>query len=320
MLFRSDEHCKDLGLKFIDAGISYQRGHVQTIYPGESALFDAFVDYEDLSEEAPHCVTKSFPTNIDHCIQWAMRKSASWKKEKPLANEDLLAKAKAKFKKHFNQKPRDLLKTFPMEANAETWKRPKRPPRTDVDLCMTTQLHADLIRTLVSMYEWRQKTEEDDDGELVLPSGLEHDLLLHLTKMRAFIYNIEANLEPDEELVRRALKTQPCQVATAALVSALICLEVQKLEAGLKSNDWWFSQRDGLLILKSMSEPMKRQVGKVELSQWEVLRVAAAAEWTMQDFIDHLHELELTVELVVQNGKILYNKAMPTHNMRKKKA
>ena len=36
----------------------------QTIFPGESALFDSIVDYEDLSEEALHCIIKSFPTNI----------------------------------------------------------------------------------------------------------------------------------------------------------------------------------------------------------------------------------------------------------------
>ena len=67
----------------------YFQGHIQTIYPGESALFEDIVDYEDLSEDAPHCVTKSFPTNIDHCILWAVRKVNSWKKEKPTLNQDL---------------------------------------------------------------------------------------------------------------------------------------------------------------------------------------------------------------------------------------
>ena len=90
------------------------------------------MDYEDLSEDAPHCVTKSFPTNVDHCVLWAVRKVGSWKKDQPQPNEDLLKKSIEKFQKHFVKKPKKLLETFPPEENPETWKKPKRKPRTDI--------------------------------------------------------------------------------------------------------------------------------------------------------------------------------------------
>ena len=61
-----------------------------------------------------------------------MRKVGSWKKDKPQPNEDLLKKSKEKFLKHFIKKPKKLLETFPPEENPETWKKPKRKPRTDI--------------------------------------------------------------------------------------------------------------------------------------------------------------------------------------------
>jgi hypothetical protein len=61
-----------------------------------------------------------------------VRKVGSWKKDKPQPNEDLLKKSKEKFLKHFVKKPKKLLETFPPEENPETWKKPKRKPRTDI--------------------------------------------------------------------------------------------------------------------------------------------------------------------------------------------
>ena len=54
----------------MDSGMGFQQSHIQTIFPGHSELFDTIIDYEDTSDEAPHCVIKSFPSHIDHCLQW----------------------------------------------------------------------------------------------------------------------------------------------------------------------------------------------------------------------------------------------------------
>ena len=87
------------------------------------------MDYEDLSEEALHCIIKSFPTNVDHCIQWAVRKLNSWKKQETTNPREM---ARAKFEKNFVQKPKDLLKNFPVDDNPEKWKAPNRVPRVDI--------------------------------------------------------------------------------------------------------------------------------------------------------------------------------------------
>ena len=57
----------------MDSGMGFQQSHIQTIFPGHSELFDTIIDYEDTSDEAPHCVIKSFPSHIDHCLQWVCK-------------------------------------------------------------------------------------------------------------------------------------------------------------------------------------------------------------------------------------------------------
>ena len=103
--------------------VNFWSNLLQTIFPGESALFDSIVDYEDLSEEALLCIIKSFPTNIDHCIQWAVRKLNSWCKQRTGSPEKY---AQDKFNKNFIAKPKELLKNFPPEENPEKWKPPNR--------------------------------------------------------------------------------------------------------------------------------------------------------------------------------------------------
>ena len=323
---RVAEQCKTLSLNYVDCGIAHFQGHVQTIYPGVSALFEAIVDYEDLSEDAPHCVTKSFPTNIDHCLLWAMRKVTSWKKEKPRPNENLEQKSREKFIKHFVKKPKTLLETFPPKENPETWKRPKRPPRTDIGLSLSNPLHAKVIQSLMHLYEFRKDNDsnddDDNDEEVILPTMLENDLLISLTKMRAYTYKIAADLEEDKELVGRARKQQVCNLATSHLATALVIFECLKLEFGLTSNDWWLSEMAGLGIVKSKSTPTYRKIGKnLELSGWDKVIVMANKDWTLQDFLDHMEKnVGVTVEAVIQNGRSIFMKIMPTHVNKKKKS
>ena len=298
------EKCKDGNLKFIDAGISYQQGHLQTIFPQKSALFDSIVDYEDVSEEAPHCVTKSFPTNVDHCIQWAVRKVNSWQKFDPETG-NILERAKDKFEKHFIAKPRKLLEIYP-ENDAKTWKKPKKIPKTNISLSMENELHKNVILSLVKMYK-----KEDFYDELCLA----------LVKMRAFTYHLPI-MEDDFELLRRAKKDKICTLPNANLIASCVCIEIQKLkEKNLQNSDWWFGEKGNFAILTSKTAVSYVKIGKILLSQWDKLKVVPKEDWTIQDFIDHMEtQVELTVELIIQNGKTIYIKAMPTHVKKKQKA
>ena len=92
-------------------------------------------------------------------------------------------------------------------------------------------------------------------------------------------------------------------------------LEWHKLQwPGLASNDWWLSEMAGLRILKSKSEPIMRTIGHLQISQWENVCVSANEKWTLQDFLDHMqNNIGVTVEAIIQNGRSVFMKIMPTH-------
>ena len=140
--------------------------------------------------------------------------------------------------------------------------------------------------------------------------------------MRAFTYNIEAELEDDAELIRRANKAQICSEENAYLAIALIMLEMKKLKHGFKSCDWWFNYKSHSFdIVSSKSEPSMRQIGALTLSQWDNLKVKYEEDWTLADLLDFLEQhLSLSVDFMIQSGRMIFNKAMPTHVNKKKKA
>ena len=71
---------------------------------------------------------------------------------------------------------------------------------------LENSLHAKLVQSLVNLYEFisGQNNDESDD-DILLPKNLENDLLLCLTKMRAYNYNIEV-LENDSTLILKGQK------------------------------------------------------------------------------------------------------------------
>ena len=279
---------------------------LQTIFPGESALFDSIVDYEDLSEEALLCIIKSFPTNIDHCIQWAVRKLNSWCKQRTGSPEKY---AKDKFNKNFIAKPKELLKNFPPEENPEKWKPPNRIPKIDIVFSQENDLHANLVKNLRNLFEL-----SNSNSEFVINSDLENSLLLDLTKMRALVYKIEI-YESDCEILRRAKKSKTCLISTANLASNLILHEIQKCGGkNLENQDWWISELNGFSILSSKSAPKMRQIGNLTLNQWDNLSVVLEENWSLNDFLEHMRlVVGLNVNMVTQKSKMIYVKALPTH-------
>ena len=170
-------------------------------------------------------------------------------------------------------------------------------------------LHSDLIEQLVKMFDY------GDDQDL--PTSLENDLYLSLTKFRALTYNIQV-LESDEEIIRKARRSQVCHQTTAQLASSLISLELSKLKLGVSSQDWWFGE---FTVLRSKNEPTRKQVGNLQLTPWDNVQVPAGPDWSIQDLIDHMQGIVgLTVDMITQNSKLIYMKALPTHANKKKKS
>ena len=62
---------------------------------------------------------------------------------------------------------------------------------------------------------------DDIEEEIVLPISLENDLILSLTKMRAYAYKIEV-IEKDLALLHRARKKPYCHLATANLIAGVL--------------------------------------------------------------------------------------------------
>ena len=127
--------------------------------------------------------------------------------------------------------------------------------------------------------------------------------------------------DDDSTLIQKARKQPLCHSSTAHVISGLVLFECQKLQWGLSCNDWWLSEMAGLRIIKSKSEPNSRQIGNLRLSQWDNLHVIANEEWTLQDFLDHMeNDIGVSVEAIIQNGRSIFMKIMPTHVNKKKKS
>lgn len=97
---------------------------------------------------------------------------------------------------------------------------------------------------------------------------------------------------------------------------------MKKLKHGFKSCDWWFNYKSHSFdIVSSKSEPSMRQIGALTLSQWDNLKVKYEEDWTLADLLDFLEQhLSLSVDFMIQSGRMIFNKAMPTHVNKKKKA
>ena len=238
-----------------------------------------------------------------------MRKLNSWCKQKSSTPEKF---AKDKFNKNFIAKPKELLKNFPPEENPEKWKPPNRIPKIDIVFSQENELHENLVNNLMNLFELSSNSANSEE-EFVIPSGLENSLLLDLTKMRAFVYKIEI-YESDCELLRRAKKSKTCLISTANLASNIILHEIQKLGENLENQDWWISELNGFSLLSSKSAPKMRQIGNLTLNQWDNFSVVLQEDWTLKDFLEHMMQVVgLNVNMVTQNSKMIYVKALPTH-------
>ncbi|KAK3583563.1 hypothetical protein CHS0354_026151 [Potamilus streckersoni] len=149
-----DSRCVTSQRPLLESGTMGTKGHTQVIVPH---LTESYVSQRDPpDEEVPYCTLKSFPANIEHCIQWARDKFESSFVHKPsnfnkfwsnAGNiKEIIEKLKTgqsvdgavttskllklhlntwydcirigrhKFEKLFNHKARHLLDAFPLET------------------------------------------------------------------------------------------------------------------------------------------------------------------------------------------------------------
>ncbi|KAL3866603.1 hypothetical protein ACJMK2_043889 [Sinanodonta woodiana] len=76
-----DSRCVTSQRPLLESGTMGTKGHTQVIVPH---LTESYVSQRDPpDEEVPYCTLKSFPANIEHCIQWARDKFESSFVHKP---------------------------------------------------------------------------------------------------------------------------------------------------------------------------------------------------------------------------------------------
>ena len=78
-----DNRCVSNKKPLIETGTLGAKGHVQVIVPYITESYNSQRDPNDSESEIPYCTLKSFPANIEHCIQWSRDKFESIFKIKP---------------------------------------------------------------------------------------------------------------------------------------------------------------------------------------------------------------------------------------------
>ncbi|XP_062608943.1 ubiquitin-like modifier-activating enzyme 6 [Saccostrea cucullata] len=152
-----DSRCVTNQRALLESGTLGTKGHVQVIVPHMTESYSSQNDPRD--ESVPYCTLKSFPVNIEHCIQWARDKFESsftgkpdlfnkfWKQNgevtsviqklkdgqsvdgavqvsKMVANRSAtwcqcVQLARLKFQKYFNHKAKHLLHMFPLDTKMQ---------------------------------------------------------------------------------------------------------------------------------------------------------------------------------------------------------
>ena len=148
-----DARCVANTCALLESGTMGTKGHCQSIVPHLTENYAAANDPVD-TEDIPYCTLKSFPSSIEHCIEWAREKfessfaskpalsakfwaandplatadtletgspitgattAARFIKQRPLNWFDCLSLARNKFQKYFNHRALNLLHAFPLD-------------------------------------------------------------------------------------------------------------------------------------------------------------------------------------------------------------
>eukprot|EP01133_Synstelium_polycarpum_P005912 gene5912-6843_t len=170
-----DSKCVANKKPLLESGTLGTKGHVQVILPN---LTESYASQKDPNEkQTPFCTLKSFPSNLDHCIQWsrdkfeklycinpseldkfiredgyiaiALCKSLSkLLKTYPKTFRDCVQFARIKFEKLFCHNVKQLLRTYPLDLKSKEgvpfWILPKRPP-TPLEFSRDDEAHLSFV-------------------------------------------------------------------------------------------------------------------------------------------------------------------------------
>ncbi|KAL8577432.1 hypothetical protein ACOMHN_048067 [Nucella lapillus] len=149
-----DSRCVTNQRPLLESGTMGTKGHVQVIVPHLTESYTSQQDPAD--EDFPYCTVKSFPANIEHCIQWARDKFeelfvhqpnlfnkflasnadinavvhklksgdivdgglrvSKMAAARPRCWEDCVRLARLRFEKYFNHKAQQLIHAFPLDT------------------------------------------------------------------------------------------------------------------------------------------------------------------------------------------------------------
>jgi len=76
-----DSRCITYSKPLLESGTMGTKGHVQVIIPFKTESYTS--QFDPVETSTPFCTIKSFPSNMDHCIQWARDKFESLFVTKP---------------------------------------------------------------------------------------------------------------------------------------------------------------------------------------------------------------------------------------------
>ncbi|KAK3097072.1 hypothetical protein FSP39_006114 [Pinctada imbricata] len=190
-----DSRCVTNQRPLLESGTMGTKGHVQVIVPHLTESYGSQRDPVD--DDVPYCTLKSFPANIEHCIQWGRDKFESSFAMKPnLFNKfwkdngspdsviqwRMLYKSVRyyktgvqdggnvshwlgfKFEKYFNHRAKELLHHFPLDTRTSDgslfWQSPKRPP-TPVEFDPNDHVHMLFVISTARLYADQYRVPKD---------------------------------------------------------------------------------------------------------------------------------------------------------------
>ncbi|XP_012944645.1 ubiquitin-like modifier-activating enzyme 6 [Aplysia californica] len=152
-----DNRCVANQRALMESGTMGTKGHVQVIVPH---LTESYTSQQDPTDgDFPYCTVKSFPAQLEHCIQWARDKFeecfvqnaqlfnkfvevhpdieniaqqlvsgnsidgavkvSKFLAQRPTSFADCVCQARLRFEKYFNHKAKQLLHSFPLDTKLE---------------------------------------------------------------------------------------------------------------------------------------------------------------------------------------------------------
>lgn len=86
-----DTRCVSTQTPLLESGTLGAKAHCQVIIPHLTESYNSQKDPDTDDSQIPYCTLKSFPANIEHCIQWSRDKFESLFKVKPMLLEKFLS-------------------------------------------------------------------------------------------------------------------------------------------------------------------------------------------------------------------------------------